>query len=380
MLSSNPTSKDTLHSLFRHLVRPARGGAIAVVVGFALLFSLAMRAGLMGLPLLLVLLSWFYKYAFILFDHVSRGMDDPPVLDIQMMNPVDEQRPLAQVAIMGLALGAVIWSYTSIGVVFSSVLGALFLILMPAEIAVLGLEGNIIRAANPFLWARMAWSLGPIYPILLAFIALEAIIIAALARMGLWRSIDIAIGMFGTLSVFSVLAGSLYERRDEVGLETWRSPERTAAKERHDSLKADQALVTEAYGLLRAREHNKSWQLLHGWLEDHDFNPDAYRWLLDRTTSWEDARYTTRLTQELIERLLQSKRTGEALDAVSERLKMDSSFRPKSAGDTLAIAQLAARGGGARGVARTLLSDFTSRFPEDPRAAIAAKLTEHLRD
>jgi hypothetical protein len=72
------------------------------------------------------------------------------------------------------------------------------------------------------------------------------------------------------------------------------------------------------------------------------------------------------------------KQTGEALDVVARRLSQDSRFRPKSAADTLKIAQLAARGGGAPQVARTLLADFAARFAGSPHVAAAEALARHL--
>src|SRR5471032_912880 len=102
MRTDNPNLK-----LIHHLARPARGGAAAVVVVFAFLSVIAARAGLVGIPLGLLLFSWFFKYAYILFDHTVRGFDEPPTLDIEMVNPVNEQRPLGQVAILGLIYLAV---------------------------------------------------------------------------------------------------------------------------------------------------------------------------------------------------------------------------------------------------------------------------------
>src|SRR5260370_32762116 len=87
-------------NLVHHLLRPARGGAAGVVVVFAILLSIAAKAGLLGIPLALILLSWLFKYAYVLFDHVVRGVDEPPALDIAMMNPVSEQRPIAQIIIL----------------------------------------------------------------------------------------------------------------------------------------------------------------------------------------------------------------------------------------------------------------------------------------
>jgi hypothetical protein len=64
---------------------------------------------------------------------------------------------------------------------------------------------------------------------------------------------------------------------------------------------------------------------------------------------------------------------------VAQRLKLDPSFRPKSAADTLGIAQLAVGGGGNPGVARALLSDFAARFAGDPRISMAEALAHQLR-
>jgi hypothetical protein len=76
-------------NIIPHLLRPTRGGAAGVLIVFAVLFSLAARAGYMGLPLAFILTSWFFKYAYILFDHTVRGFDEPSTLDIQMLNPLD---------------------------------------------------------------------------------------------------------------------------------------------------------------------------------------------------------------------------------------------------------------------------------------------------
>src|SRR5271165_4975108 len=149
--------------LLRHLVRPARGGAAAVVIVFALLLFLAAEASFIGIPLDLLLASWFFKYAYILFDHTARGFDEPPTLDIQMMNPVDEQRPLGQVAILGLLYAAVKLAQIYLGSTAAISLAIMAALLLPASAAVLGLEGNLLTAANPLEWIRMIRGLGPLY-------------------------------------------------------------------------------------------------------------------------------------------------------------------------------------------------------------------------
>jgi hypothetical protein len=245
-------------------------------------------------------------------------------------------------------------------------------------VAILGLEGNILKAAYPVAWVRMVARLGPMYFLVLAIIAGYVMLIALLTRWELWLPVRITIYMFCILSVFSVLGGALYERRHELGLETWASPERTEELKRKEDLRESEKEVWEAYGKMRAGSHTEAWQRLQAWLSGHSHAPDDYRWLCGRVAAWGDPRYVTRLTEDYVDRLLILRRNGEALDVVAGRLAADPSFRPKSAAATLEVARIAAAGGGKASVARTLLSDFSTRFAGDPNVAAASALARHL--
>ena len=362
------------------MLRPARGGAAGVVVVFAILLSVAAKAGLPGIPLALILISWLFKYAYVLFDHVVRGVDEPPALDINMVNPLNEQRPIAQVIILAAVAALVILTARVLGPVAGTLLAAVALFFFPASVAILGLEGNLLKAVYPVALVRMVAGLGVMYAGVLSLIAGVVLALGIAAQLSLWMPVQIAVGMFVVLSIFSVLGGALYERRHELGLETWHSPERTAEKERQADLKQSDSVVTEAYGQVRVGAHQNAWALLQSWLASRGHAPEDYLWVRDKVVAWPDARYADRLTQEYVDRLLAAKRDGEALDAVRDRLRVDKAFRPKSAAATLRIAQLAAGGGGAAGVARVLLSDFGERFAGDPLVETAAALARHLGD
>jgi hypothetical protein len=364
--------------ILRHLTRPTRGGAAAVLIVFAFLLVIAAKAGIAGIPFALILFSWFFKYAYILFDHTVRGFDEPPTLDIQMLNPLDEQRPLAQVVIFGLSYLAVKFAYDTMGLPVAIAIAVLMLLLLPASVAVLGLEGNILKAAYPVAWVRMVWKLGPMYVLVLAIIAGYSLLIVLLARWEVWLPLQIAIFMFCILSVFSALGGALYERRHELELETYHSPERTEERVLAQEQRQHEHNLTEAYGQMRAGSHTAAWQLLQTWLTERGNSPEDYRWLCGRVAAWGDPRYVTRLTEDYVDRLLTLKRNGEALDVVAQRLDQDPSFRPKSAAATLQIARLAAAGGGTARVARSLLADYSTRFPGDPSIAAADALDRQL--
>jgi hypothetical protein len=163
-----------------------------------------------------------------------------------------------------------------------------------------------------------------------------------------------------------------------LGLVGWVSPERTQVIRQVDVLSECERQVTEAYGKVRAGSYIEAWQILQSWLTQRGFAPDDYRWLCGRVHTWEDARYIKRLTEDHVERLLALKRSGEALDVFAQRLTVDPSFRPKTAASTLQIAQMAAVGSGKTRIARLLVSDFSSRFPTDPRIGAAAALLRGL--
>ena len=84
----------TLSSLLTHLRRPLRPAPLLLIVAFAYFSHLPLVRGLLGLPLRLIVLSWFLKYAFVVLDTAARGLGEPPVLSLEMVNPLDEQRPL----------------------------------------------------------------------------------------------------------------------------------------------------------------------------------------------------------------------------------------------------------------------------------------------
>jgi hypothetical protein len=79
----------------RHLALPFHAAPLLLVAIFSVLLRLALHAGLLGLPALLILGSWFFKYAFMLLDHAAEGRPGAPVLTPEAANPVGEMRPLA---------------------------------------------------------------------------------------------------------------------------------------------------------------------------------------------------------------------------------------------------------------------------------------------
>jgi len=360
-----------------YLLRPARGNAAGVVIVFAVLMAIAAKAGFLGIPLALLINSWFFKYAYILFDHTVRGFPEPPPLDSNMVNPVGEQRPVVEVAVLALLAALVYITDKSLGATPATLLGIALLLALPASIAVLGLESNPIKALWPPAWLHIIAGLGIWYGLVLGLIAVIAALVVMLSAWIPFLLLQFLIGMYGILAVFSLLGGALYERRDELGIEAWHSPERTAAREQAALHRDNLELVALAYAQVRIGANGEAWKILQDWVARRGYEPEDYRWLTAQVTPWPDPRFATRMAQEYVARLLVLKRNGEALDLVRERLAADPDFRPKTAAETLTLARLADRGG-AKPVARRLVADFAKRYPGDVGGQLAAKLARDL--
>jgi hypothetical protein len=360
-----------------HLLRPFKGGAPSLIVIFAIGLSLAAQAGFAGLWLGLILSSWYWKYAFILFDSTIQGVEEPPALDIQMVNPVDEQRPLAQLCI----LAAMYWICHAAAVNFGApagvALGVVFGLSLPASVAVLGTEGHVLRAMNPAVLFNVAVSLGWRYTVFIGVFLAYVLLAFGVFALDLWLPLNLLVILFLGLSLFSLLAGFLYDRRDELGLEVWHSPEKKQARREADVRMQSQKVVDDAYGQVRAAQHVAAWNTLTAWLETRQHRFEDYDWLIERITPWPDGRYLTRVTEDYLDRLLAANRNKDALVVADRALRHEPAFRPKTPASTLKLAHLALSNG-APMLARSLIADYGQRFPSDPNVRAAQSLLTRL--
>jgi hypothetical protein len=159
--------------------------------------------------------------------------------------------------------------------------------------------------------------------------------------------------------------------------ELFRMLRRRRAPTSKNELRDDSAMLWDAHGSMRCGNHARSWRVLSDWLRFRGDQPEDYGWLFARISNWEDGRVISRLTEARVARLLILRRSTEVLEVVVQRLRVDPHFRPCSAADTLSLAQIAARGGAQR-ISRTLLSDFSARFPGDPRIPVSEALKRRL--
>ncbi len=362
-------------AILRHLLRPIDLTSLLLVAIFAVLFAFGIRARIYGILIIVLLTSWFFKYAYVLLDAVANGVKETPVLSVEMLNPVDEQRPAAQLCICAL-IG---WLAVYVGGWGGVVVGIVGLLYLPASVAVLGVSARAIDAVNPMALTRTVVGLGSYYVLILGVIAVYAFILFVAAVVGIPTLLYIALTMFLTLSIFSGLGGALYERRHELGLDLTHAPEKAAERidRERDSLRA--RALDDVYFQARGGNFMGARDSLLRWLNDAGVDAlerDA-RFILKQASEWQDEKAFAFIARTLIMQLIQNGKTGTVVEVANGIVERAPTLPVGTPGETLKIATLA-RAAGRRALALRILTPFESQFPGDPNTAAVVALREQL--
>jgi len=372
-------------AILRYLAIPLRMAPLLLIGTFSLLLILAAKAGLFGIPLGLIILSWFTKYSFVLMDHLAEGVVEPPVLSIEMVNPVSEQRPmimlLLTIGLFYVSDAASYWIGRQGGLVLLIAVGAI----LPAIVAVQGATGTVVQSLNPRRVLGLIGRLRGDYVLILGFIALVwlffRVVLESAFGAALPMILRVALLMYAWLAVFSLIGGVLFERRLEIGLDDVHTPEGVDPGDCENKTPDERARDKELdriYAEWRGGAHANAWKSVLVLVGQSKDELTELRWLYQRAAQWPDGRLAERLARELLPRLLGKRMTGEALDVTRERLRKNPQFRPAGSADLLTLVHLA-RAAGDRATARLLLADFATLYPGDPAQAVVDRLNTQLQ-
>ena len=372
-------------AIFRYLAVPLRTAPLLLIGTFSVLLMVALKAGFLGIPLGLILLSWFSKYAFVVMDHVAEGAVEPPVLSVEMVNPLSEQRPvILLMMVIGLFFAAN-WASHWIGDRGSLVLLFAAGATLPAIVAVQGATNTVVQSLNPRRVFGLILRLRGDYLVILGFIALvwltARFVLDSAIGEALPLVVQVALIMYAWLAMFVLIGGVLYERRFDIGLDDVHTPERVDTGDADDDAPDERTRnkeIDRIYAEWRGGAHANAWNTVLGIVGKSSDPMAELRWIYQRAAQWPDGRLADRLAREMVPRLLAQRSTGEALDLVRERLKKDARFRPAGSADLLTLVQLA-RAAGDRATARVLLQDFSKLYPGEPAQAMVDRLNTQLQ-
>lgn len=320
----------------RYFLVPIHSTPLLLVVTFALGLRLAVAAGLTGIFLGLLLFSWFFKYCFVLFDSVVAGEDEPPVLSIEMVNPVSEQRPLV-LAALGLAEGLLLWRVRPAALIAVAAV-------LPAQLAVLGYTRNVFKAVwPPSLFALIA-RLGRDYLLIIAVMLLAGFIAYWTATRGLALLPVLVVMQLALLLMFALVAGAMFEHRHELGIDSRTRQERLAERDLREHTAARAHMLEVAYTKFRVHRSAEGWEEIAGWLRTHS-DLMEHRAVLSAACAWDDVRPADKLANELIATLLARRETGEALLIVEQRLASNPKYQVMPEAVAIRIAELAGAAG-----------------------------------
>lgn len=324
--------------------------------------ALALNAGLLGIPLLAILASWFAKYAFVLLESTADGRP-APVLSVEMVNPFDERRPVVALLVVASVVGVLGVVRTTLGEAPAALLGAVAVALVPASLVVLAVGGTALRALDPAACVAVVRGLGILYPLLVVVGWLYALAGAALFARG--SLLGLGAAQLLVLSYAALLGGAVHERRLELGYEPLESPEREAERASRERARQIDDLAERVYGLVRAGRPEVGWSEADGWLAAGGRRAEDYATLLARADRWEDARIAERLRRDLVTRLLALGRAGDALLAIEAAWRRGQRYLPRDGRELVRLVQLATDVGHAA-TADRLLQEAGEQFVADP--------------
>jgi hypothetical protein len=348
----------------RYLLMPFRSVPLILVGTFTVLWDFAIAGGVMGLPADLILISWFFKYCYALLDTVVAGHDELPVLSVEMLNPVDEQRPLFQAIMFALSFSACWWLYHAAGLMAGLGLGALLLCALPATVGLLAISDSWVHALSPLAIARLIKGMGWTYVwVLLVTLGGAALILTLALTLGSILLI-LALSQLTFMAMFCFIGGAIFESRVDLQLATRTHGERLAERDQRHHADERGAVLDRTYALLRLKRSSEAWATLERWMRQHcpDSHPfTEYHALLTATCSWDDPVIGDRVAGEYLQKLLATGETGMALDALQVRLNSNPNFYPGPAADAERLTQLASLAG-RKGMSRQLLANAAAQL------------------
>ena len=367
----------------RALRLPLRMAPLLVILPFSVLMALGVRVPIPGIVLICILWSWFTKYGFAFLERIAAGDAEPPALSVEMVNPLGERHRFGLLVIVLLVfLGSGAIAYWT-GPVLAWLVGMLLVLVLPAVLAVQAATDDLAEALSPSGWTRLLRNVGADYAIVVGVTLVLVLAVAGVVqgfiagRVPLF--VAIALGMYAWLAMHALLGVMLHEHRGELHLRDVAAAiaVNIGSRHRHD-VHEDDAFLDEIFAEWRNRAYDNALRSVARRLHSAADPLGELRWLHERTSNWDDLRLAERLAQQLLSRLLPARRHAEALQIARTRLAANPDFRPGQADEVIRLVELA-RAGGELPMARTLLREFPSRFPESSLGPIAANLTRDLQ-
>lgn len=306
----------------------------AVVIGFG--FSFAAVAGLLGLPLALVLFALFSSYLFVVLDEAARGRTEPPLMSIELVN-IFRLRPMGVFAML-IAMTVLVGTAARA----SPAAGALTLVvtslIVPALICIIVVADNPITALLPHGVARFLSALGMRYVVTI-FQIVGLILVITLSSFVLPGIALSMISVYCLILIFRLLGHSMYLCRHELGISPVEAPEVSEARARRQQDRDYRNLLDEIHIQSQSARYEQALGTLTTFLGTQEDREDAEDWFLGRLLQWEKPRVAELLARDVVTRRVSRRDLRAALDICERTILVSDKFCPATAAESESLAR-----------------------------------------
>jgi hypothetical protein len=305
---------------------------LLALVFFSVLLVLVVKAGLLGLFLLLVSAPAYVRYLIAILDARAHGRQpEPPTLE--MFSLVDSfwtMFPLVPVA-------ALVWFeyflFTSAltaehGVLIAALPVSVFVLLMPASLTILTMTRSPLASINPMLVGRVIGRSMPGYVLIpLAMFAASA----GLYGLSVVGAPSLLLDLGGSYQLFLLcsLTGAVMHRSgihlevdipDAIGIDQ-PSLDRKLQGER-------QAVASHAYGFISRGNRDGGLKHIRDRIDAEVYVDDAWQWFFDEMMRWEASDAVLFFAQHYLSRLLRLDQDAASLRVLTRCMHRNPRFRP----------------------------------------------------
>ncbi|WP_405223654.1 hypothetical protein [Lentisalinibacter sediminis] len=353
----------TAREFLRELVYPVIHGALAVaIVCFAALALLAVKAGLFGLWLAVLLSFGGAKYLLAVLRARALG-EEPTVAEVDLFNPAARLWMLGAWAAMSIAgFAAFVLDGAGYGAAANVLLYATAF-LFPAAALRLAVTQSPLEMLRPLALADTIRKTGAAYGWIFAAAAVAALVNGLAA--GLPVAVRFLAAAYEVVLLFSLSGAVFYSRRDALGLPVRCAPEIAAARRRQAAERERRAVLDHAYAHVSRGNGPAGVAYVRQWLERNDDDVEAWRWFFEAFGEWESPRARINFGRDYITRLGRAGAWEEALAVLGRCLALDAGFRPGD--DDLKPLLAAAERHGRAGLAAALRGKRYSGSATGPR-------------
>jgi hypothetical protein len=365
-----------MHLDLRPLADPT---LVVVAVVYAVLWFMAAHAGLLGLPLAVLLFFSSTRYGYAVLRGVAQGRPSVPPPDLESMNPIESYQTLLHSVFFGGALFALLVS----GAVFSSGLvfdaarftvAVALLAIYPASAALLALSGDLGSAMNLGRIKALIATLSRQYAVLVGAwcaLVLASTLVLALPWWPLVRApLTYVISIWTGLALYALIGSVMRMHRHRLDIPGEIEPAQEI-QERYRRT-AWQGFLDRAYASIRSGHASQGYRTIAELVESEHGDLLVQQWIFERMLAWEDRRHALAFAARLVDTLLRQGHEYDALEVVTRCKRVSVSYRPEpAAADRLSAF---ARSIGRDGIADELIAGaqaHASAAPADAHARTA---------